>query len=139
MLARRALPAARLRERLRRAFDADEVERAVERLIELQVLDDGAFAESFVRDRFERAGYGRERIRADLAARGIAREAAEAAIARLIDDDRERETAIRALERFRCARERRGDPQRTREAAFRHLIGRGFGFDLVRDLLRHSL
>jgi regulatory protein len=139
MLGRRAMAAAALRERLRRSFDDEHVEQAVKRLVELRVLDDAVYAESFVRDRFERRGYGRERIRAELAARGCERDAAAQAIARVIDERREREVAARALGRFRRLNSRRKTPQQERAAAFRHLIGRGFALDLVRDLLGGSL
>jgi SOS response regulatory protein OraA/RecX len=95
-----------------------------------------------VRDRFERAGYGRERIRADLRARGIAAQEIRTAIASVIDDAKERACAARALERF-CARRgpaRHGGTEdatrRVRDAAFRHLVGRGFPVGLVTELLR---
>ena len=135
MLGRRSLPAARVRDRLVRNFGAEEADRVIARLQELRVLDDTRYAESFVRDRFGRAGYGRERIRADLGSRGVARGDIDAAIGAVIDADAERAAAARALERFKCLKGDRLDSRKLREAAFRHLIGRGFPLGLVRDLL----
>jgi regulatory protein len=137
MLGRRAYPAAGVRERLARTFEAEEVERVVARLTELAVLDDRAYAERFARDRFERAGYGRERIRADLLARGIAREHVETALRSVVDDAGERERAVRALGKFRSRA--RGEAHEARETAFRHLVSRGYPVDLVRDLIDRSL
>jgi regulatory protein len=103
--------------------------------VELGLLDDNAFAEGFVRDRFLRAGYGRERIRNDLRRKGVARSDIEAAIAAVVDVGTERRQAEEALERFRARRTRVDDERKLREAAFRHLVGRGFGIALVRDVL----
>jgi regulatory protein len=140
MLGRRSHPAARVRERIEARFGAETADRTVARLLELRVLDDRAFAEAFTRDRFERAGYGRERIRAELLARGVAKADVEAAVGSIVDPERERETAGRALERF-CGR--RGGPcggeRKLRDAAFRHLMGRGFPLELVYELLGSTL
>src|SRR5688572_27310186 len=72
MLGRRSHPASAVRSRIAARFSEEQAERVVARLRELGVLDDAAYAEAFVRDRFVRAGYGRERIRADLRRRGVA-------------------------------------------------------------------
>jgi regulatory protein len=144
MLARRSQPVARIRERLVERFGSDAAERTVTRLLELRMLDDAAFAEQFVRDRFERAGYGRERIRSDLRARNLTAREIQTAIGSVIDEAGERAHAARALERFRRKRggARRGGPienRRTREAAFRHLVNRGFPVELVHELLRSEV
>jgi len=145
MLARRSQPSARIRERIIDRFGSEAAERTLSRLSELRLLDDAAFAERFVRDRFERAGYGRERIRADLLARGIANAEVQAAISAVIDEGGERERAEKALAHFRRARARRtaatarNAARKLNEAAFRHLIGRGFPVALVRELLKREL
>jgi regulatory protein len=139
MLGRRSQPIARVRERLVRRFGPDEADRVIARLLELCVLDDARYAESFVRDRFGRAGYGRERIRADLGSRGVSRGDIETAIAALLHPDAERAAAERALERFKRLKGDRLEPRKLRESAFRHLIARGFPLALVRDLLGSSL
>jgi len=142
LLARRPWSSAALRQRLVEKFEEAEVEEAINRLLELGLLDDRTYAESFVRDRFERSGYGRYRIRKDLISKGISPEDADAVIADLIGEQRERDGGMAALERFW----RRRPPadsgeagQKWRQAAFRHLVGRGFPSELVRDLLKVSL
>jgi len=138
MLGRRAHPSAAVRRRISEKFGAEEAERVVARLGVLGVLNDAAYAASFVRDRFMRAGYGRERIRADLVRRGVSRKDADTALAELVDTAAERERAARALARFTRLRGTRKEGNRLREAAFRHLVGRGFPIDLIRDLLSGS-
>lgn len=142
LLARHAWTSTALRERLAGKFDEAEVEAAIERLRELGLVDDRAYAERFVRDRFERSGYGRYRIRKDLISRGIAAEEADAVIGDLIGEEQERAGGVAALERFRRRRPQASseeDDPRWQQAAFRHLVGRGFPSELVRDLLKVSL
>ena len=138
MLGRRSHPASAVRSRIAARFGEEQAERVVARLRELGVLDDAAYAGAFVHDRFVRAGYGRERIRADLLRRGVASCDIDAALAAIVDDAAERERAERALARFTRLRSGRKDGLRLRDAAFRHLIARGFPGDLVRDLLSGS-
>jgi regulatory protein len=138
MLGRRSHPASAVRSRIAGRFGDEEAERVVARLLVLGVLDDAKYAEAFVRDRFRRAGYGRRRIRADLVRRGVAPAAVDAALGAIVDDQAERERAKQALARFTRLRAGRKEGMRLRDAAFRHLIGRGFPGDLVRDLLSGS-
>jgi len=149
MLGRRTMSAAGLREKLRSKFpgrDRDEaedeaggeIERVIVRFCDLGLLDDTAYAETFARDRFLRAGYGRRRIEQDLQRKGVAACDIAVAIERVVDEPTERRMAERALERFRARRAHVEDAQKLREAAFRHLIGRGFSVSLVRDLLAVS-
>ena len=53
----------------------------IDRLIEIGELDDARFARRFAEDKRELAGWGPERIREALLARGVAREQIEAALA----------------------------------------------------------
>lgn len=149
ILSRRALSAAGLRDKLRKKFPeqrgdggaehrGDEIEDIIARFADLGLLDDAAYAETFVRDRFLRAGYGRRRIAQDLQRKGVAAADIAAAIESVVDDATERRLAEHALERFRARRARVADSEKLREAAFHHLIGRGFSVSLVRDLLAVS-
>lgn len=149
MLARRSYARRALFDRLRERFSEDEAEAAVERLAGLGLLDDRDYAERFVRDRFDRAGYGPHRIRRDLLRKGVDSTVADIAIQSAVSADDERHKAIDVLERFRRrrpsvredsdAREDREAARSEAQAAYRHLIGKGFSASLVRDLLDVSL
>ncbi len=91
------MPEAKLREKLNPRYAADDVEAAVLRLRELRLIDDDAWAERYVRDRFVRLGKGRHRIRAELLKQGVAAATAEAAIARAVPEDSERRRAETVL------------------------------------------
>jgi len=69
----------------RRGYGEEEVESTVTRLVELGYLDDRAFAEGHVRRRS--SGLGRLALSAELAARGVDRAVADAALGGLDAED----------------------------------------------------
>ena len=98
LLSRRAHSRAEIRRKLgRRGYGEEEVESAVLRLTELGYLNDRAFAEGHVRRRS--SGLGRMALSAELAARGIDRDVADAALGGL-DADRQLASATRLAERL---------------------------------------
>ncbi len=103
-LARRPSSAARLRGRLIEKFGEEAAERAMARLGELDLVDDGAYAEAYARRRFETGGYGSVRIEKELVERGIESAVAHAAVSEVIDSASERERASVQLERFMRSR-----------------------------------
>jgi regulatory protein len=61
-------------------FDESIVERALERLAELRLVDDESFARQWVEERAGRKGLGPRALAAELEAKGVSRDVAEAAI-----------------------------------------------------------
>jgi regulatory protein len=105
----------------RAGYERAEIEAALARLGELGYLDDAAHARSHAATLAERRGYGAMRIRAELARRGAAPEAAAAAIAGVSPEaelDRAREAARKFLRRS-------GAGDRV-PALGRHLARKGF-------------
>jgi regulatory protein len=99
LLSRRPWTLADLRSRLvRRGAPAAVAEAVVADLVGRGLLDDGAFAQRWVETRAAR-GYGPARLRAELAARGVAPSLIETALAALAPDA--------ALERARAVAARR--------------------------------
>lgn len=101
----RSLPEKKLRERLAPRYDAAEVDAAMTRMRELRLVDDAVWAERFARDRFERLGKGRHRIRNELVARGIDKSTADASLVTVLGGEAggavEREKAAAMLESMR--------------------------------------
>lgn len=60
-----------MKTKLLRKYDAESVESAVERLVELGLINDERFAENFARQLYEYKKYGRNRIKSELYRRGI--------------------------------------------------------------------
>jgi regulatory protein len=124
-----------LRRRLRMAgFDEDEVDRALEDLEQVGLVEDRRFADELVRDQARRLS-GNRAIRSNLLQKGVAREIVDAALEEADgEDERARELAVRRAERLRGV-----EP----EAAFRRLYGlllrRGYGSGVARDASRAAL
>jgi regulatory protein len=131
LIARRDHFRAELVEKLRKkGFDADDIEGAMERLDELGLLDDEAFAERFVEFRSVDRGWGPHRLANELRRRGVDSHLAER-VARLDDElhSRALETAVRRV----LIRAKDGWwrlPER-RARLVKSLIARGFTTDVA--------
>jgi regulatory protein len=107
------------------------VEAAITRLIETGGLDDERFARSYAADKRELRGWGAERIREALAAKGLPRQTIEAAIGGT-EAEGELERAISLLVR-------RGEPavdERSRGRALAYLARRGYDSETAHDAVR---
>ena len=140
LLSHRARSATELKQRLKRkGFEPEMAESTVERMEALGMVDDASFAESFVRDRVRLRPHGRRRLAQELRAKGVDEETARAAI----DEVMEREDASEmGLARAAAARwkPRPGEePERARRRLHAFLARRGFGGDVVREVVRERL
>ncbi len=111
------------------------VEDVVARLYELSYLDDEAYAQDYVRNRFASKKYGPVRIRRELVERGIERHLAETVV-----DDLFAEKDVQAVARehaekrwARLADEE--DPRRRKQKLYRYLRRRGFTSATITPLL----
>lgn len=122
-----------LEQRLRRyGYDGDVVTATVKLLAAGGLVDDRALAGAWVRDRVRLKPKGRRALRAELAAKGVAREDVEAALAENVDEGEEalaKRALAPRLETLRDKGERKG-----RAAAMSFLARRGFNADLARRL-----
>jgi regulatory protein len=108
----------------------------LDRLEELRLIDDAAYAEAFVRSR-ARAGVARRSVSRELRSKGITDEDAEPALA-TVDPADERATAVR-LARTRAARTV-GLPPLTRQRRLAGFLARkGYSGDVVSDVVREVL
>ena len=76
-----------IRAKLLRKHDAEYVDEAVEKLIELDLVNDERYAENYARELFERKKFGKMRIKAELRAKGISAETANSAVEALFEDE----------------------------------------------------
>jgi regulatory protein len=133
LIARRAHSAAEVRRKLdRRGYRDPDVEEALDRLRGAGYLSDEEFARGYVRRRSR--SLGPLAISAELGARGVDREVAASAVARL-------SPTIQVRAAHRIARRLAGH---TRSASYRELLGdvgakllrRGFPMDVARQACR---
>ena len=114
-----------------RDVDPDDVEAVIGRLVEDGALDDGRFARRFAEDKRELAGWGAERIREALIARGISPELIEAAVA----GDSEGIQIRRAADLL-VRRERGFESEADKASALSFLTRRGYSYEIAHEAIR---
>jgi regulatory protein len=118
-----------------KGHEETEIEEAVARLRRERALDDLGFAARFARSRMVWAGLGRNRIRRDLGARGVARTTTEAALTEAASEVSEGEVLERTARRY-WALHATDEPGRRVQKLWAFLLRRGFPADLVQDRLK---
>ena len=130
LLARREHSRRELATKLRqRDFPQDEIDVVLTRLEQEGLQSDARFAEAWVRQRAGR-GYGPLRIRQELRERGIDDALATTALARWAGEWRA--VAVRQHDKH-FGRQPRDMRERARQQ--RHLQSRGFGFDIIKEVI----
>lgn len=125
LLGYREHSAAELRRKLTdNGYPRSTVEAVVDRLVEIELVDDRRFACSWARSRVM-SGYGARRIKHELAKRGINPDLVEEALDEVIDPDEEVHRARAAL-RGRTAQDRA-----SRDRLLRRLVARGFSLQVA--------
>lgn len=131
--------AAEVRRRLLlHGYRADLVEGSIERLTELGMIDDAAFARAWVESRDRARPRGERALRQELRTKGIDREVIDETIA---ERDAERpeadeEAGRRLLERHASALARVPDPRARRQRAYALLARNGFDPEVASQLTR---
>lgn len=136
LLSFRARTAEELRRRLRRKeFPAEVVEACVSGLVERGMVDDSAFAESFVRDRVRFRPRGPRRLVQELRARGVDPETAGEAVGEIMEREEISELDLAREAVAKWSRRAGEDPQRARRRLYGFLARRGFGGETVRRIM----
>ena len=100
MLGRRELSVQQLRDRLlEREHTREDVDRAIDLLLESKALDDARVAAAYVRTALKVKGRGRLRIQRELQMMGIAKEVAAEALAEAFGEVDERTLIAKALQK----------------------------------------
>ncbi len=137
-LARRSRSRADLGRWLRlRDFTEAEIEPVLDKLTELGLLDDHAFARGFAQSRTVGRGFGRRRVAAELARRGVARETVDEVLSELSDslDVTEPEAMAKAAEKRARSLEKL-EPAVAQRRLFGWLVRRGYDSREAMDLAR---
>ena len=85
-----------------KGFDEGTIRRAVERLEELRLIDDAAFAREWIRSRQRRGPMGRRRLLLELRSKGISEEMADRALDELLEGTDPHALAIHRLRKHRA-------------------------------------
>ena len=136
LLALRGRSRAELRKKLaERDFSESVIERVLENLGELGYLDDEAFAVNRARHLAVNRLYGDRKIEEQLREKGIAREAARAAIREVREEFPEMEGIARSAAKKLQGRSMDGLNKKERLALARLLQGKGYHLGLILDYL----
>lgn len=76
-----------IKTKLLRKYDADCVEEAVRKLVELDLVNDERYAENYARELYEHKKFGKMRIKSELRAKGIAADIANEAVDALFEEE----------------------------------------------------
>jgi regulatory protein len=104
----------------------------IDRLSAIGELDDERFARRFAEDKQELAGWGSERVREALLARGVAPEHIEAALA-----DDSVEVQISRAGDLLLRRGRSLDSEAEKTSALGFLTRRGYSYDIAHEAIRN--
>jgi regulatory protein len=114
-----------------RGFASAEIEAALKRLFETEVLDDERFARRYAEDKRELSGWGPERIREAMLERGVPIDTIEEVLASDTHGDQ--------LDRAREILIRRGRPlgdNADRQRALDYLARRGYDYEIAYEAVR---
>lgn len=135
-LAHKPRTVAEVRRKLRRKEYADPViDSVIERLHELNYLDDAHYAEQYVARRFSHKGYGPVRIRQELRKRGVDRHLAESAVEDFFAEESTLAAAREKAEKRWPRLAREGDARKRRDKLYRYLKRRGYTYDTIRVVI----
>ncbi|HEX9365176.1 MAG TPA: RecX family transcriptional regulator [Vicinamibacterales bacterium] len=136
LLGRRELSVKQLRERLLdREHDRENVERAIDLLIENKALDDARVAGAYVRTALKIKGRGRLRIQRELEVMGIPKEVAVDALADAFGDVDERTLIAKALQKKLRGSQKIASPA-DYARVFQFLMRQGFSPATITAVLR---
>lgn len=123
-----------IRAKLLRKHDADYVDEAVEKLIELDLVNDERYAENYARELFERKKFGKMRIKSELRAKGISADIANAAIEELFEEE-EPDNVQRIVDIIGKRYYNRMNDEVGRKKVFSALQRMGYSFSDIREAM----
>jgi len=136
LLGRRDLSVTQLRERLLdREHEREDVDRAIDLLIDNRALDDARVAGAFVRTSLKVKGRGRLRIQRELQMMGIAKDVAAEALAEAFGEVDERTLIAKALQKKLRGPQKIASPAEYARV-FQFLMRQGFSPGAVTAVLR---
>lgn len=123
-----------IRAKLLRKHDADYVDEAVEKLIELDLVNDERYAENYARELFERRKFGKMRIKSELRAKGISADIANAAVEELFEEE-EPDNVQRIVDIIGKRYYNRMNDEVGRKKVFSALQRMGYSFSDIREAM----
>lgn len=123
-----------IRAKLLRKHDADYVDEAVKKLIELDLVNDERYAENYAHELFEHKKFGKMRIKSELRAKGISADIANTAVEELFDEE-EPDNIQRIVDIIGKRYYNRMNDEVGRKKVFSALQRMGYSFSDIREAM----
>lgn len=123
-----------IRAKLIRKHGAEYVDEAVEKLIELDLINDRRYAENYARELFEHKKFGKIRIKSELIAKGIASDIASETVNSLFEDE-EPDNIQRIVDIIEKKYYNRMNDEVGRKKVFSALQRMGYSFSDIREAM----
>lgn len=123
-----------MRQKLLRKYPPEHVESAIDRLLELGLLNDERFAENYAHTLFEYKKYGRNRIKSELFGKGISSDIINAVLDEIFESD-ETDNVERIVDIIRKKYYNKMIDENSRRKVFGALIRLGYGYSDIRSAM----
>lgn len=120
--------------KLLRKFDEECVNSAIERLIELGLLNDERFAENFARELYEHKRFGKNRIKSELFQRGIASDIINCVLDEIFESE-EADNIERIVDIINRKYYNKMIDENSRQKVFASLVRLGYGYSDIRQAM----
>ncbi len=132
MISRKSRTIKEARERLyQKGYHKEAVEYAINTVSSYGYLDDEAFAENFIENAIKNKGTFR--IKRELKERGVSQDVLENAV-KEIDHVEEEERALASAKKYLKGKSL--EEEKTKEKLFRHLVSRGYSYEIIKRVMR---
>lgn len=123
-----------IRQKLARKFDSQYVDEAVEKLTELDLINDERYARLYARELFEHKKFGKMRIKSELRAKGIAADTVNEAVDELFDEE-EPDNVERIVDIIEKKYYNKMNDESERKKVFAALTRMGYSFSDIREAM----
>jgi regulatory protein len=138
LLARRAYSRGELRIKLAKMAEDIEIEHALNRLDQLNLLNDDDYAYNFALYRVQREGWGPAKVRHSLLGRHLSRAAIESALQRVQNDLGEETVLLEHIQKY-CRKRRPPVDRKDMQKLILHLRRRGFDSNAISRALKRMV
>lgn len=123
-----------MKTKLLRKYDAESVDNAINRLVELGLLNDERYAEIFARQLYEHKKYGRNRIKSELYRRGISSDIINYTLDEIFESE-EADNVQRIVDIINKKYYNKMIDENSRRKVFAALMRLGYGYSDIRQAM----
>ena len=124
-----------MRQKLLRKYDAQSVDSAVTKLVDLGLINDRRYAELLVRELFERKKYGKSRVKSELFRRGIDSDIINEVIDEY-EEENETDNVEKIVDIIRKKYYNKLVDEKSRQRVVAALVRLGYSFSDIRQAMR---